>query len=277
MRKKLNQKVLITTLAASVLLGGGAIGLLQSDALADTVAPQTTEKAPGIGKNEAGRRDGGGIGKSPVKETAAILGVDEKTISDQLKAGQTLLQIAQAAGLTEASFLEKLLAAETTKINDELSSGKITQEQADKKKAQLTERLKVSISSAQPVGGDRGPGGKGQGGPGSGGPGGHGGGPGKGGGIGMGLFQSADALTEILGITKEELKAAQDAGKSIAEIAQEKGISEDALISKLKDGMTEQLKKFVESKREPRAEKSKPSAAPSSTTTPTPSASATSA
>ncbi len=281
MKRKLNRKVLITTLAASVLLGGGAFSLLQSDVLAETATTQTQSSdntVPDKAMKDTMRRDGGGDkhgfkgglggigGKGLIQETATILGVDEKTLSEQVRAGQTLLQIAQAAGLTEAAYLEKLVAAETTKINEQLSAGKITQAQADQIKAELTERLKQSISSAQPVGGDRGPGGpKGHGGP---------GGHGKGGG-GIGFLGSTDTLTSALGMTKEELKAAQDAGKSLSEIAAEKGITEESLISKLKDGLTEQLKKFVQNKREPRAEKPQTSTAPSASPAASSAASAT--
>lgn len=257
--KMISKKVLTTTIAASVILGGGVIGLLQTSAFADTsTSTKSTDDAAVKGKDDAGRKNGfgkgghgpegnmrGGFGGGNLlKETATIVGSDEKTVSDQVKAGQTLLDIAKAAGLTEDAFLQKLSAEQTKSIDAALSAGKITQEQADKQKSALQDRLKQAISNKLPA--MKGGPGKQGGAPGHEGQ----GGPGKFGekGMGLGLLGNADTLASILGMTKEELKTAQSAGKSLSEIAQEKGISEDALISKLKESMTDQLKKFVESK-----------------------------
>lgn len=261
--KMISRKVLTTTIAASVLLGGGVIGLLQTNAFADTptAAKEPTDQAAANGKGRTDRHMGGVFekrvgfgGGNMLKETAAILGTDEQSILEKVKAGQTLLEIAQAAGVTEDVFLQKLTAAMTKTIDDALSEGKITQEQADKLESGLADRLKQSIANQAPVmeRGKGGPGGPGKMGGHGGGPGGLGG-PGRGGELGYRLFGNADALAAILGMTKEELKAAQLSGKSLAEIAQEKGITEDALIGKLKDAMTDQLKQFVEHKPQLRA------------------------
>jgi hypothetical protein len=51
-----------------------------------------------------------------------------------------------------------------------------------------------------------------------------------------------------LSITEQELATQLDAGKSLADIAQDKGISEDQLVNSIKDNMTSELKKFVERK-----------------------------
>lgn len=58
-----------------------------------------------------------------------------------------------------------------------------------------------------------------------------------------------DRMAEILGMTSEELRAELKAGKSLAEIAKKKGISEDQLIEKMKDSMTEDLRRIVNKKR----------------------------
>lgn len=255
--KMINKKVLTTTIAATVLLGGGAIGLLQSDAFADEPTATATPSKPADSdtakkekalqerhwtefKTKFNFKDG-----NLLKETAAILGLDEKALVEKLKAGQTLSEIAQAAGVSEADLLQKLTDAATKKLDEAVAAGKLTQEQADKLKADLSAKLKEGITTK---GIPFGPG-PGMGGPGHPGKPGfdHGFGFGRGG-MGFGVFGNEEQLATILGMTKEELKAARDAGKSLAEIAQEKGITEEALIGKLKDAMTDGLKKFVESK-----------------------------
>jgi len=189
-----------------------------------------------------GGREGGGFqgskglngsrGGSLLKEAATILGTDESTLQTSLQGGKTLLDLATAAGLSEDDFVAKLVAAETASIDAQVTAGTLTQDQADKFKTDLSTRVKNQVEN-KGFGGREGGGFQG----------------GKGGrgdkGLGFGGF---DSLTTILGITQDELKTQLDAGTSIADIAAAKGISEDDLISKLKDGMSDQLKQFVEAK-----------------------------
>ncbi|TDF92376.1 hypothetical protein [Paenibacillus piri] len=187
---------------------------------------------PGIGK-EAGFR-GGNI----LKETATLLGVDESAVQEALKAGKTLSQFAQEKGLSEADYLQKLTDAQNKSIDEAVSAGKLTQEQADKAKTALADRLKKEITSTNQKGFE-----------GKGGFGGKGGFDGK---RGFGGLGDPEALAKAADATAEELKTGMSAGKSLVEIAQEKGIGEDQLIANIKDGLTDQIKQFVEMKKQPR-------------------------
>ncbi|MBK5306588.1 MAG: hypothetical protein JJD92_07885 [Frankiaceae bacterium] len=89
-----------------------------------------------------------------------------------------------------------------------VTNGTITQSQADKVATTLAAQLP-----------DRGPGH----GPGRGGPGGPGG-PGH---------LSPEAVATVLGVTVEELRAGHEAGKTLAQIAADEGMSKSTLISKL--------------------------------------------
>ncbi len=90
-------------------------------------------------------------------------------------------------------------------MDDAVSAGTITQEQADKHKTDLADRLKQAVNGT----------GKGPGGflGGKGGHGGHG---------GFGMFGNPESLSTLLGITQQELTSALQQGKSLSEIAQEK-------------------------------------------------------
>lgn len=240
--KMISKKILTTTLAASVILGGGVVGLLQTKAFADeTPTATSTSTSTADQKGDFRHFKGGEFGKHgkaglniDESKLAEVIGISKEDLKTQLKAGKSLLQVAEANGLTKDSLLQAVRPLLTSQIDDAVNSGKITSEQADTQRAQVTDVLEKLISNV------RGEGGKGFG---------------KGG--GFGFFGNSEALTTILGITNEELRAALQAGKSIAEIAQEKGISEDLLISKLKDGLTDQLKKFVENKKQPHEKKQK--------------------
>jgi len=192
------------------------------------------------GGKQQGKQGFGFFGGNILKETATILGVEESVIQDELKAGKTLLQVAQEkASLSEDDLLAKLTAAETTAIDEAVTAGKLTQEQADKQKENLAERLKKEVENART--GKEGPGGRG----------GFGGEHGKGG-MNGGFFGNQESLAAILGLTQEELQTQLKDGKSLAEIAEAKGITKDSLISQIKDGMTDQITKWVDSKRVPR-------------------------
>ena len=56
-------------------------------------------------------------------------------------------------------------------------------------------------------------------------------------------------------MTKEELRRQLHAGKSLAEIAQAKGISKDKLVVSIKDQLTPSIEKWVDHKMEPKAKK----------------------
>ncbi|GIP37770.1 hypothetical protein J31TS4_10500 [Paenibacillus sp. J31TS4] len=249
MNKIATSKMVKGTLAAAILLGGGIAGLVQSHAYAaDTSTQQQTDKAAdrggkGFGKGmrgEAGFFKGGDV----LEQTASLLGIDKEALFTELKAGKTLAQIAQdKAGWSEDVYLEKLTAAVKQTIADAVTAGKLTQEQADKQTSGLADRLKQQIEQTGQPGG-RGPG------------------HGKGGfgreGFGPGRGLGNEQVTSILGITQDELMTALSGGKSIAEIAADKGITEEQLIAKIKDGMTDQLKQFVERKGGPRKDKQAP-------------------
>jgi predicted DNA-binding ribbon-helix-helix protein len=224
MFKPIEKKILTGAIAAAFLIGGA--GLLHNT---QANAATTTTGAAVVKNTNSSTKDHGkrGLEKNLIKETATILGVDPTTITDQLKQGKTLVQIAEAKGITEEVLLQKLTDAKNQSIAAKVISGKLTQAQADKMKAGLSGRLKKEVEHVEKSGGHE----KGK----------------------FGSFGDPEALAQILGVTRQQLKADLQAGKSLVEIAQAKGIAEDQLINKIKDGMTSKLKQFVEKKDTPEA------------------------
>ncbi|MEK8129303.1 hypothetical protein WMW72_15460 [Paenibacillus filicis] len=243
------KKIATGTLAVGLLAGGAGVYYSQAFAATDSSAPaadsQAAGKAPRTHGGEKGargpfggdfKRGGGGL----VEQTATVLGVEASVIRDELKQQKTLAQIAlDKANLSEDAFLQKLLDAEKTKLTEQVTAGKLTQAQADERIAGLSERIQKEITA---VGGSFD--GKG---------GGHGGQPGKGGFPGggrggFGPFGSPEALSSALGLTKDELSAALKEGKSLTEIAADKGIDKDQLVSKIKDSLDEPIRQFIDRK-----------------------------
>ncbi|WP_282939440.1 hypothetical protein [Paenibacillus sp. RC67] len=225
----------------------------QKTNLTDRLTKEVTNTGFGKGFGDKGPQGdkGESRGINVFQQIATVLGVEQSVIQDELKQGKTLVQIAQdKAGLSEDTLLQKLVAAETANIDAAVTSGKLTQEQADKQKTGLSDRLKKMIENTQ----KQGP---------------MGGGFGKGFGKQehFGGFANSDALAKILGITKEELNTQLKAGSSLVEIAQSKGITEDQLIAQVKDSMTDSIKKFVENKGQQQHKEKKSASEASSATT----------
>ncbi|MBP1157391.1 MULTISPECIES: hypothetical protein [unclassified Paenibacillus] len=233
--KKIGKKMITGTLIASFVLGVGFVGTLHNQVFAnEATSTNASIQKPdggsawgdkGRGKMHHGERGGGFRGNNVVEQTATLLGVEQSVIMEALKEDKTLLQIAQEKGLSEEDYLQKLTDAQTAAIDAQLTAGTLTQEKADQIKSGLSDRLKQQIEK-------KGFGGKG---------------PGRGK-MPFGHLGNPEELTEILGVTQEELTAGLQAGKSLAEIAEAKGITKEELVSKLKDGMTDQLNQFVDQK-----------------------------
>ncbi|MDF2937260.1 MAG: hypothetical protein K0Q90_2633 [Paenibacillaceae bacterium] len=276
MKKSANKTIISGVLAAAVLVGGAGLVHNQVFAAASDTSTSVTENSnqPRAGgqsqgqggfRGDFGKRGGGleGVGRVDLlKQTATILGAEETAVSTQLEQGLTWVQIAAAAGLTEEDYLAKLVAAQTAAISEAVTAGKLTQEQADKLTSSLSEQLKKQIertnvkqkdtagTNADANGQKNGKGTRAD----------HG--------LKGGFASNAD-LAAILGITEEELGTLQQEGKSLAEIAESKGITSDELIAKIKDSLTDELKTFIDRKGNERPAGGKikaPAAAPATQT-----------
>jgi uncharacterized protein YidB (DUF937 family) len=236
MKATYSKKVIASSIALTLLLGGGALyGTKQlvnaepSDAQAAAVAGDTAQQKPG--KSERGEaRD-----KLPIyEEAAAILGIDKETLKQQLKE-QTLVQVAASKGISEADLIAKLQAERTKKLDEAVAAGKLTAEKAAKMKEHMAEHLKFMVNHKGHGDEKRRM---------------HGGKHGK-----DHLLPAPDKLAGILGITEDQLKAELKSGKSLTDIAASKGISKEQLVAKIKEEITPWIEKMVDLKHEPKKTK----------------------
>lgn len=115
----------------------------------------------------------GGFGLDAV---ANALGITADEVRTALQGGQSLADLAVSKGKTAQDVIDAIVAEATTKINERVTAGDITQAQADKRIADLTTFATDFVNKTPPAGGPGfgGPGmGRGFGGPGFGGPGHH--------------------------------------------------------------------------------------------------------
>jgi AraC-like DNA-binding protein len=84
-------------------------------------------------------------------ELATFLGIDTETLRSDRESGQTLAEIAEAAGKSRDELKAFITDELTTSLNEKVAAGDITQEQADERLATLAENLDDMIDRTRPA------------------------------------------------------------------------------------------------------------------------------
>ncbi|MED1796827.1 hypothetical protein P4V54_29670 [Brevibacillus nitrificans] len=222
----------------------------QSENTADRVKEQIekTHQERGFGKGFGF----GGYDKN--EELLSLLKLDADKLSEQLKADKSLAAVAEAQGVAVDDVVALLVKQQEEKVAEAVKAGKLTQEQADQMNEKASERVKAMVESTHQE-------------------------RGHGKGMGFGIGKNEDLLA-LLKLDEAKLTEELKAGKSLAEVAQAQGVSEDEVVALLvkqqkdklaqaveagkltqenADKRSEELeafaKKMVESKHQPKAEK----------------------
>jgi DNA-binding phage protein len=135
----------------------GLIAALSAEA---TKQITTAVDQPGTNFGPGGRGGPGGPRAFINDEAAAAtyLGMTEADLRAKQQAGQTLAQIAVAAGKTRDGLIAAMVADGNAKIDAALAAGTITAAQATEKKASLTAHVTAEVDEARPAGVPGGPG-----------------------------------------------------------------------------------------------------------------------
>ncbi|MFB9326476.1 hypothetical protein ACFFSY_11180 [Paenibacillus aurantiacus] len=111
---------------------------------------------------EGGKAFGHGFGGNQLATVATALGLTEDALKEQLAAGKTIAALATEKGIDTATIITKVQAAIDAQIDQAVTDGKLTSEQATAQKAKSAEQAK-SIVNGEFSG--KGFGGRGHGGP----------------------------------------------------------------------------------------------------------------
>ena len=152
-----------TTLAAIAVANGktrdGLIAALvtaEQQAISTMVDQAgTADQHPNGGPGGPGRGFGLGVQGDPVATAATFLGTTTADLRTKMDGGQTLAQIAAAAGKTRDALIQALVADATTKIEAAKSAGTVTAAQATQLETGLADRMGKLVDSTKPA--DRGP------------------------------------------------------------------------------------------------------------------------
>lgn len=175
------------------------------------------------------------LGKSGpriVEEAAGLLGMDKDALNTLLQGGKSIAEIAAEKGIPEAELVSKLMTGRLAKLEEGVKEGKLTRERADTIKARMESHISFKLKQKGLENEDE--------------PGLH---------HGKGKHHEdvlphlgPSKLSSMLGIDKDVLIRELKDGKSLADIAEAKGISKEELIGKIKDELTPALEKAIERK-----------------------------
>ena len=231
----------LVALGAVAVLGGAAVGIAAAqtqpatpaagqtqsgyqkfiDALAQRLGTTTAKLESAIGQARAdaglpaggqgfpfgpgGRGKGGPLGGGiDLNAAATAIGITPQQLHTELS-GKSLADVAKAHGKTAADVATPLKNAAHTRIDQAVTAGRLTADQANTLKAQADQRIDQLVNQVLPQGG----------------PGGRAGG--RGGFAGRGVFGAGlDAAATAIGITPEQLRT-ELPGKSLADVAKAHG------------------------------------------------------
>ena len=86
-------------------------------------------------------------------ELSSILGVTPDELKEEMKSGKTLSQIAQEKGVDPQLLIDTIVNQMKTDLSDKVSSGKITQDQADKFLQDIQDKAKNMVENGPKAGG----------------------------------------------------------------------------------------------------------------------------
>jgi len=221
-RREMNKKAkLLVASLVIVMIGTGiaAVPAQENIAAADSL---DIEVPLMYRQSEEGERNGyqgrGQVGHKSIDAVSELLGISPEEIREERESGKSLVEIAGAQGVSEDTLIWAIMLAPKDAIEQKVEEGILTQERAD----QLLERLEQvalhevnreetgfpafrrmrenikqrrSLSFAKEL-----------------------------------KIEATEAVSELLGLSPEGIREERESGKSLVEIAEEQGVSEDTLI-----------------------------------------------
>ena len=127
--------------ALAPLVTDGTITQAQADAV--TAALQAARPGPGM-------RVGHLI--ADLDTAAQAIGIDTDALHDALQEGQTLAEVAQANGVDPQAVVDAMVAAARSRITEDVSAGRLSQDEADRLLADIESRITDLVNGVAPQG-----------------------------------------------------------------------------------------------------------------------------
>ena len=132
------------------LVDDGTITAAQADAVAADLSTAITDHGPG-GRGgpwgPGGRHGGPGFDGEVV---AGLLGVDVETLRSDVRDGKTIAEIAVEQGVDPQTVIDSLVAEAESHLDLSVENGRLTQDEADAKLADVTQRITDFVNHGFP-------------------------------------------------------------------------------------------------------------------------------
>jgi hypothetical protein len=129
------------------LVDDGTITATQADAVAADLAASLPDRGPGRpGGPGWGHRHPGFDGEV----LADLLGIDVETLRSDLRDGETVAEIAADQGVDVQTVIDSLVAEAKSHLDLSVANGRLTQEEADAKLVEVTQRITDFVNNGLP-------------------------------------------------------------------------------------------------------------------------------
>lgn len=154
------RKGLAAAMVTGSLLAGGAVGTAffgpgtataQTSSSSDSQSTQSTQStAPDAGAPAPpdGRGPHGGMHRLDLSVAAKTIGVSDDDLRSALRSGQSVADVANAHGVDPQTVIDALVADAQQHLADDVSSGRLTQDQADQISADLATHITDAVNHA---------------------------------------------------------------------------------------------------------------------------------
>ena len=159
----MNKRIRISAVSALLALGsvggvalvGGAANAQSDDTTTTTPAETTTETTTESTQEEReARRDERQAARQAQRQAVAdLLGVELDDLTQQLRDGSTLAEVATANGVEPSSVVDLIVESKNARIDQAVENGRLTAEEAAEIKAELPERVETRVNEGRPEGG----------------------------------------------------------------------------------------------------------------------------
>lgn len=196
-----------TAVTATTVVGAGTFAYAQTTG---TAPPSTAEGHKPRGPHA-----------DMLGAAAKALGMSTDDLKTALEGGKTIAQVAQDKGVDVNTVIAAVTDAVNASIDQAVTDGKLTADQATQEKQEATERVTEFVNNTRPPKGQRGPGGpEGRRGP---------------------RTDVLAAAAGALNMSADDLKSATQGGKTIAQVAQEKGVDVNTVIAAVADAIAKDI------------------------------------
>jgi len=153
------------------------------------------------------------------EEAASVLNMDKQQLMKELNSGKSLVDIAKSQNISEEKLRASLASKQAARIDAAVKEGRLTSDKADIMKSKVNDFITHMMNKKGVLHRNH-----------------------------KRMLLSEDKLAKQLGLTVEELRNMLHSGKSIAELAAEKGISKDKLIQSIKEDLTPMIERMINHK-----------------------------